>query len=121
MKGASVLVLGLTFKENVPDIRNTKIVDIVKEFREYGINVTVCDPVAEQDEVEHEYGFRLTDMDKLGRYDAVVLGVGHDAFKGMKIGDYKARLAPGRRILADVKGILDKEEVLKQGLVYWRL
>jgi UDP-N-acetyl-D-galactosamine dehydrogenase len=121
VKGANVLVLGLAFKENVPDIRNTKIIDMIKELEEFGVGVTVCDPVAEAGEVEREYGFRLADLDKLGRYDAVVLAVGHDAFKGMGIGDFKARLAPGRRILADVKGILDKDEAIKQGLIYWRL
>jgi UDP-N-acetyl-D-galactosamine dehydrogenase len=121
VKGARVLVLGLTFKENVPDIRNTKVADMIREFKEYGADVTVCDPVAEGDEAQHEYGFELTGMGKLGRYDAVVLAVGHDAFKGMAIKDFKALLAPGRRILADVKGILDKEEALAQGLVYWRL
>jgi UDP-N-acetyl-D-galactosamine dehydrogenase len=121
VKGANVLLLGLTFKENVPDIRNSKIADMIRELGDFGICVTVCDPVAEADEVEREYGFKLTGMGKLGKFDAVVLAVGHDAFKGMAMEEYKALLGPGRRILADVKGILDKNEAVKQGFAYWRL
>jgi UDP-N-acetyl-D-glucosamine/UDP-N-acetyl-D-galactosamine dehydrogenase len=121
IKGANVLVLGLTFKENVPDIRNTKVVDMITELEEFGVNVTVCDPVAEADEVRRAYGYKLCDIDTASGADAVVLAVGHDQFNQMKIEDFKGMLAPGRRILADVKGILDKEEAIKQGLVYWRL
>jgi len=121
IRGANVLVLGLTFKENVPDIRNTKVVDLIGELREFGVNITVCDPVAEQDEVKRAYGYNLCDLSKAGNFDAVILAVGHEQFSHMKIEDFKAMLAPDRKILVDIKGILDKDEAIRQGLVYWRL
>lgn len=121
VKGARVLVLGLTFKENVPDIRNTKVVDLIRELEEFGADVTVCDPIADPEEVRGEYGLKLCDRGEACGADAVVLAVGHDAFKGMTMEDVKGMLAPGRRILADIKGTLDKDEALKAGLVYWRL
>jgi UDP-N-acetyl-D-galactosamine dehydrogenase len=81
VKGARVLILGLTFKENCPDLRNTRVVDVVSELRDYGIAVDVHDPWVDADEAMHEYGINLTDAPNAGVYDGVVLAVGHDNYR----------------------------------------
>ncbi len=81
VKGARVLILGLTFKENCPDLRNTRVVDVVSELRDYGIDVDVHDPWVDADEAMHEYGINLTETPKAGAYDGVVLAVGHDNYR----------------------------------------
>jgi UDP-N-acetyl-D-galactosamine dehydrogenase len=102
INGAHLLLLGITFKENCPDVRNTKIVDVVRAFVDYGIQVTIYDPWANPEEVMHEYG--LTTINELPEttFDAIVLGVAHKAFLDM---DYVA-LRKGKSILYDVKGVL---------------
>ncbi|MBX2965200.1 MAG: nucleotide sugar dehydrogenase [Cyclobacteriaceae bacterium] len=101
--GADVLVLGITFKENCPDIRNSKVVDVIHELKNYGTNVDIYDPQADNEEVKHEYGLSL--IDKLSKkYHAIVLAVGHDEFKAM---DWDAIKQPNT-VLYDVKGFLDK-------------
>lgn len=123
VKGARVLVLGLTFKEDVPDIRNTKVVDIVAELKEYGIEVLIHDPLACPDETEHEYGLQLTELDKIGKVDAIIYAVSHKAFAELSI----SRLAGfcsngnGKGVLVDVKSLLQCSEVEAAGLVYWSL
>ncbi len=104
--GSKVLVLGITFKENCPDIRNSRVIDVIKEFREYSCNVDVYDPWADAAEVEHEYGVRLSD--KPGKdYNAIVLAVAHNEFKDL---DLQA-LSDGNTVIYDIKGILDKQIV----------
>lgn len=102
INGAQLLLLGITFKENCPDVRNTKIVDVVRAFVEYGIQVTIYDPWANTEEVAHEYG--LTTINELPEttFDAIVLGVAHQAFLDM---DYTA-LRKEKSVLYDVKGVL---------------
>ena len=124
VKGCRVLVLGLTFKENVPDIRNSKVIDIVRELREYGVEVLIHDPVADPEEVRQEYGEALTDPAAEGPFDGVVWAVAHDVFREEFT---PARLKElcgygnGCGVVADVKTVLDGAEVLKQGLRYWCL
>ena len=103
INGANLLLLGITFKENCPDVRNTKIVDVVRAFVDYGIQVTIYDPWANPEEVRHEYG--LTTINKLPEttFDAIVLGVAHQAFLGM---NYVA-LRNEKSVLYDVKGVLE--------------
>jgi len=116
LRDAKVLVLGVTFKENVEDIRNSKVADLVKEMKEYGLNVHVSDPYADSDEVMHEYGFGLqAEWD--GPYDCVILAVNHNAYKGMVQADYEQLLTPNG-LLVDVKGVL-KNKVKE--LNYWSL
>lgn len=102
VKGSNVLVLGITFKENCPDVRNTKVVDVVKHLKEYGTNVTIYDPLADPGEVEHEYG--LTTVNKLPseKFDSVVLAVAHKEFLEM---DFDV-LKNGKTVVYDVKGVL---------------
>ena len=109
LKGARVLILGMTFKENCPDIRNTRVIDIVHELREYGVAVTIHDPVANADEVMHEYGEHLhTDMPN-ERYAAVIVAVAHEPFKALGASGFRS-LCMDDGVLFDVKGILDKDD-----------
>lgn len=113
VKNAKVLVLGITFKENCPDVRNTKVVDLVAEFSEYGCDVDVYDPWASPNEVQREYNLSLTTSDQqlaTGEYDAVVLAVAHNEFKAM--GSEKIRgLLADNGVLYDIKYVLPKDEV----------
>jgi UDP-N-acetyl-D-galactosamine dehydrogenase len=103
--GARVLVLGITFKENCTDIRNSRVVDIVKELRDFGCRVDVYDPWAESDDVREEYGFSLTGEKELGKgnYHALVLAVAHDRFREMDI----TALRREDGVIYDVKSFLD--------------
>ena len=109
VNGSNLLMLGITFKENCPDVRNTKIVDVVKEFKDYGISVTIFDPWADPRVVEHEYGL-ITRQEfgemQYAKYDAVVLGVAHNEFKKIDI----ASLRKENSILYDVKGVLSNAD-----------
>lgn len=107
IKNANILMLGVTFKENCPDVRNTRVVDIVAELKSYDINLTVYDPWANPAEVKYEYGIDTTNDKPSGKYDAVVLAVAHDEFIDT---DWKAYLNEGG-IVYDVKGCLDKSLV----------
>jgi len=122
IKGARVGVLGLTFKENVPDLRNTRVVDIIRELTEYGVEVLVHDPLADPDEALREYGLALSPLEDLTGLDAVVLAVAHAEYAGLG----PDRLAglfrePGKGLVLDVKGALDRAAVIAAGLGYWRL
>jgi UDP-N-acetyl-D-galactosamine dehydrogenase len=102
VNGAKLLLMGITFKENCTDVRNTKIVDVVKALREYGIAVTITDPLASREEVMHEYGLEMVNAMPTEKFDAVVLGVPHKEFKQL---DYKSVMKDSC-VLYDVKGIL---------------
>lgn len=110
VEGANVLVMGLTFKENCPDLRNTKIVDIVSELKEYNINVDITDPWCLNEEAQHEYGLSLVENVQDNHYDAIILAVGHNQFK--ELGAEKIR-AYGKQehVLYDLKYLLDKSDV----------
>lgn len=105
INGASLLLLGITFKENCPDVRNTKIVDVVRAFQEYGIAVTIYDPWASPAEVAHEYGLTTQKEVPNTKYDAVVLGVAHTEFLQLSIADLKKE----RAVVYDVKGVLGEQ------------
>ncbi len=121
VKGARVAILGFTFKENCPDTRNTRVIDIVHELREYGIEPMVADPAADADEAKRLYGIDFTPMDELKELDAVVIAVSHDVFKDIDPARVRSMLAPGRGVLVDVKGIMDRRACEGEGLNYWRL
>ena len=121
ISGAKVAVLGLTFKENCPDTRNSRVVDIIHELREYGIEPVVCDDVADKDGAEREYGIELTAFEKVKNCDAVILAVAHDEFKALSMSDFDALYKNETKILLDVKGILDRKTFESAGYKYWRL
>ncbi|MCU7995616.1 Vi polysaccharide biosynthesis UDP-N-acetylglucosamine C-6 dehydrogenase TviB [Shewanella glacialipiscicola] len=110
VEGANVLVMGLTFKENCPDLRNTKVVDIVRELKEYNINVDIVDPWCESREAEHEYGLSVCQQPKAGQYDAVILAVAHSEFRAMGAEAIRA-LGKPEHVLYDLKYVLNKESV----------
>jgi UDP-N-acetyl-D-galactosamine dehydrogenase len=102
---ARVLVLGFTFKENCPDLRNTRVIDVVRELKEFGCSVDVSDPWASSEEAEREYGISLTEVANSGHYDALILAVPHNKYLGMTAGDFRAYLKEGG-VLFDLKGVL---------------
>ncbi|MFN4764651.1 nucleotide sugar dehydrogenase [Gillisia sp. Q332] len=105
VKGANILVLGITFKENCPDVRNTKVADVVKELQQYGINITIYDPLANPEEVQHEYGLQTTNQLPRQKFDTIVLAVAHKEFLEMGLDGLKNEGA----IVYDVKGILNEK------------
>ena len=120
IQGAKVAILGLTFKENCADLRNTRVVDIVAELKTYGIDPLVHDPLVAPGEAEATYGITLCDMSDLSGLDAVILAVAHDAYRSMSIGDFQAMLT-ANGCLVDVKGMLDPATVKENGIHFWRL
>jgi len=120
VKGARVNVLGLTFKENCGDLRNSKVIDIIHELQTYGVDVFVCDPQAEVDEAMHEYGVRLLPFDELPRADAIVAAVSHREFVAMGVDDFSRKLVKGGAFI-DVKAAFDPEALLGAGYRLWRL
>ena len=121
VKGARVAILGFTFKENCPDTRNTRVVDIVKELGEYGIRPVIADPCADTAEAQRLYGVRFTPLEEIRGMDAVILAVAHDAFRSLRVADIDAFFGGGRKVLLDVKGLLSREEYEAAGYLYWRL
>ena len=106
----NILLMGFTFKENCPDIRNTRVIDVVKELKSYNANVDVWDPWAEADEVKHEYGMELITQPQPNHYDAIIITVGHNEFKAMTRADL-AKLGKDNHLVFDVKHLLPKDEV----------
>lgn len=121
IRGSRVLILGFTFKENVPDTRNTKVVDIIRELWEYGIEVHVTDPVADKNEAFKEYGLEIEELEDLSGFDAVILAVNHKAYKELDLEELKNRYRNGSFVLVDVKGMFEKEDAENAGYLYWRL
>ena len=124
IKNAKVAILGFTFKENCPDTRNTKIMDIVRELNEYGINPVIADPQADSAEAKSHYGIDFEDISNITGCDAVVLAVGHDEFTNLTQADFDRMFASddnSKRVLLDIKGILDRKAYEKAGYNYWRL
>lgn len=140
IKGSTVAIFGITFKENCPDVRNTKVVDVIKELEEYGINVKVVDPVADKEDLWKTYGIKLYDMEEINNVDAVVFAVAHEKFQSMKLEDIKKMYNNrwnnyqevieeiavtaednNKYVLIDVKGIFNRKEAEKMNFQYWRL
>ena len=120
IKGAKVNVLGLTFKENCGDLRNSKVIDIIHELQSYGVEVLVTDPQADPEEAVHEYGVRLTPFEELPRADAIVAAVAHDEYKALSIDDLCRKLIKGGAFI-DVKAAFDPAALKEAGTCLWRL
>ena len=138
VKGAKVLVMGITFKENVSDIRNSRVIDLIRELKEGGMNVIVCDPHADAAEVKREYGLTLSSYKKHASFDAVIIAVNHADFRrlltiqalqrhlsgGLPVLSKRARGASAskeRGVVIDVKGSFSPKDFAKTKLLYWRL
>ena len=124
VRQAKVVILGLTFKENTPDTRNSKVIDIINRLREYGIEPVIVDPEADAQEAKYEYGIDLVDIKDVKDADCLVLAVAHNVFKRMSwseidslYGDFENK----DKVLIDVKSILDRKEIEEKGYSYWRL
>ena len=122
IRNAKVAILGFTFKENCPDTRNTKIIDIYKELGEYGITPVVVDTTADAAEAERLYGIKFGTMEDIKDMDAVIIAVAHDEFMKLTKEDIKGFFNPNNavRVLADIKGILNRKEY-EEEFAYWRL
>lgn len=140
VRNANVAVLGMTFKEDCPDVRNSKVIDIINELKEYGVNVLVTDPIAEEKEVKEEYGVELTKYEEIKDMDAVIVAVGHKEYLELSLEDIKELYAVNMLatntgeveevamdiedtglVLVDVKGIFNKKEAESKNYLYWRL
>ena len=121
VKGARVAILGFTFKENCPDTRNSKVFDIVKELREYGIEPLIADPDADAAEAKALYGVEFVDMDSISRMDAVILAVAHNEFNCFTVERMDEFFGDGKKVLLDIKGLLDRKIYEVAGYEYWRL
>lgn len=118
--GSTVAVFGITFKENCPDIRNSKVAELVFELKNWNVNVIVIDPWANPLEVQEEYGFGLTEMDDLDEVDSMVVAVGHQQFRSLSMVKLKSHCRTDNPVLADIKAIYDKKSVLESGFTLFR-
>ncbi|KYQ72185.1 Vi polysaccharide biosynthesis UDP-N-acetylglucosamine C-6 dehydrogenase TviB [Acinetobacter pragensis] len=118
---ATVGILGVTFKENCPDIRNSKIADVIAEFDHWGVNVVVCDPWADAAEVKHEYGIELGQVDAEHKVDSLVVAVGHNEFRDMSALELRNLVKSEKPVIADVKSLFDRDQLTAQGFTVFRL
>lgn len=114
-------VLGITFKENCPDIRNSKVIDMVREFQSWGVEVVVADAWADASEVEHEYGLKLGVIDVVNSVDSLVVAVGHNEYRHAKLEDLRALCRGNKPVLADVKSLYDRHAAVETGFTVFRL
>ncbi len=121
VKNARVAILGFTFKENCPDTRNSKVFDIVKELREYGIEPLIADPIADAAEAKRLYGVEFVDQSAIKNMDAVILAVSHTEFSQFTMKEIDGFFGAGRKTLLDIKGVLNRDEYENAGYLYWRL
>lgn len=121
VKGARVAILGFTFKENCPDTRNTKVIDIVNELKEYGIDPIISDPQADAVEAKRLYGIEFVDVNEIRDMDAVILAVAHNDFLALSKSIIDCFFKSGTKVILDIKGLLNRKEYEKAGYCYWRL
>ena len=125
VREARILFLGITFKENTPDVRNSKITEVADALKQYGLRPRFCDPYADREEVSRFYGYELEDPESVRDLDCVVLGVAHDKYRALGFegisGMFDKDLPAQERVIIDIKGLLNRDEVDAAGYVYWRL
>lgn len=145
VNGSRVAIFGITFKENCPDVRNTKVVDVIKELEEYGIEVKVVDPLADKDDLWHEYRINPCELNDIKEMDAVIFAVPHEDFKSIQLEDVKKMyrsfgqgfinteamnevaaaseqyISFNNNVLIDIKGLFNRKEAEDEGFLYWRL
>ena len=118
---SKVGILGVTFKENCPDIRNSKIADVISEFQQWGVEVIVCDTWADADEVKHEYGVELGTIDADHQVDSLVVAVGHNEYRSLTAEQLRGLVRGEKPVVADVKSLFDRDELKAQGFTVFRL
>jgi UDP-N-acetyl-D-galactosamine dehydrogenase len=121
VQGSTIAVLGLTFKEDVPDLRNTKVVDIIAELSDYGVRVIVHDPLADPDEARRYYGLELRRLEEIDRVDGVIIAVNHEAYQKMGMNKIAAFCNDNVPLVLDVKGGFSAGEAAGKNIRYWRL
>ena len=121
VKDSRVVILGITFKENCPDTRNSKVIDIYEELKEYGIQAFVVDPVADEFETLREYQIKLSKLEMISDADCLIFAVAHDEYKQISLEKMGELFGDGERIVIDVKGILDRKILEAENYIYWRL
>lgn len=121
VKGAKVAILGFTFKENCPDTRNTKVIEIVNELREYGIEPIIADPVADSSEAKRLYGIDFANIEDVSGVDCVILAVAHEQFSSFDKKWIDGLFVEGKKVVLDIKGILNKQKYQDEEHIYWRL
>ena len=121
VKNAKVQILGLTFKENVPDLRNSKVMDIIKELEEFEIKVYAKDPYANLEEIKREYNIDINTNEANEKVDAVIFAVAHNEYKKLSVKEIKNMLKDDSNLVFDIKQIIDREEAKKEGIKLWRL
>lgn len=121
VKGAKVAIFGFTFKEDCPDTRNTKVIDIVNELKEYGIDPLIVDSSADEKEAELLYGIKFTDIDSVKDVDCIIIAVAHKQFCGLDRAHLSRMYAEGKKVLLDIKGILNRTDYTAPEYLYWRL
>jgi UDP-N-acetyl-D-galactosamine dehydrogenase len=114
-------VLGITFKENCPDIRNSKVVDLVRELQAWGMDVIVTDPIANAEEVKHEYGLALGTVDECHPVDALIVAVGHNKYRALNATQLRSYCRHASPVLTDIKSLYDRDELTKAGFTVYRL
>lgn len=121
IKGGKVVIFGITFKENCPDIRNTKVVDVISELNEYGVEILVVDPVADSEDIQKEYGIKTVKYNEVKNVDAAIFAVAHKEFLDLDAdyinGIFRGKIKP----IMDVKGIVNKELIKDNSILYWKL
>ena len=123
-KKSKVVILGLTFKENCPDTRNSKVNDIVKQLNTYGINPFVVDPWASERDAMNEYGVKLTKLEDVAEVDCMIVAVAHNEFKILSLDAIKTffkDVPDNEKVIIDVKGLYNRESLNASGMVWWRL
>lgn len=121
VKGAKVAIFGFTFKENCPDTRNTKVIDIINELKEYGVNPIIVDPIADAEEAQKLYGIEFADITDVKGMDAVILAVAHSEFETIPMSEMDKYFGEGQKVLLDLKGLLNRDKYENEGYSYWRL
>jgi UDP-N-acetyl-D-galactosamine dehydrogenase len=121
VRGARVAVLGLTFKEDVPDLRNTRVVDIIHELKDYNVNVMVSDPLADPEEAQKYYGVNLQPLPEIINLDAVILAVMHQEYRNGGLAGIAGMCSDSNALIVDVKGCFTRQEAEALGMTYWRL
>lgn len=120
VKGGTVALLGLTFKEDCPDLRNSKVVDIIRELKTYGVNVLIHDPLANKEEAKHEYDVELTDWENISDVDSIIIATAHKEYKALPLEKLQSVMKPSGTLF-DIKGIIDREKAKQANLSLWRL
>ncbi len=121
IKHSKFVILGVTFKENIPDVRNSKVVELYKELKSFGVNPVVYDPYASTEEMKREYDINLTKKEDLPQADTLIIAVAHDEFQNMSIDDLKDMMNHDNLLVVDIKNLYDKKEIEALGINYWTL